>query len=420
MAADRFTLYAHRLLANTKIAEVEFTGLEYTETLSKQGALTFDLPAFSGQATDGTLEPTATSLHVDDNDLLRFGAMLWEHDLDASDAQNMRVASEGHFSYYQNGPTGPRRTIDSRQGMTYAISTGATNGTGVEITFPNASQGTPVDMFDVVADLLAHAASIAGSALPSMIGGANVGFHGIRFHGPGAATTHPEASGNLSGVTWARTYWSSDLKGIGEAITEIASSYPGFDWGVNYEWDQTTSPPTPKRYLDLYYPRRGQARSGVTLEHGGNVSLLTGNRSGAGSANQLRGIGAGTGASVLQSLQQDPSVLAAGYPFLQGKYDASDEAMQENLDARTRAWLAVTRLPVNVFSVDVVSDANYGIRLGDVGIGDTCRFIAKIAGSGYTIDDLYRVTQQHVVVGSTGLEKWELTLVQDIISTGVF
>lgn len=416
MPADLFQVYAHNLVTDAKIDEVPFTSFEVVETLNRPGSFRGGLPTFADQATDGTLLPGATALYVDNNGLLRWGAIHWEDDVDRDGSKEWSVLGEGHFSYYLDGDSGPRRTIDSRQGMTYAISTSAVNGIGVEVTFPNASQGTPVDMFDVATDLIAHAAYIAGSA--------NVGFAGIRQHGPSSATAHPSASGTLSGVTWARTYWSTDYKGIGAALMEIAQSYPGFDWAVNYAWDTTTSPYTPLRYLDLYYPRRGvnQASAGVTLEHGGNVSLVQANRTAAGLAGQLRGVGAGQGSGVLVSEQTDAASIypAARYPFLQGRYDAYDEAIQGNLDDRTTARLALTRLPVYSFTVTVVSGAQYGLRIGDVNVGDTVRLIIDPPETAYFIDGYYRIVQQRIVVEDTGLRTWELQLVDDAVSTGAF
>lgn len=414
MAADQFTVYAHDLVPNTRIDEVPFTSFEVTETLDRPGSFRGTLPTFHDAATDDILLPMATSLYVDHGGLLRWGFIQLEDDIARDEGGEWTTFGEGHFAYLLSGASGPRRTIDSRQGMTYAISTSAVNGTAVEVTFPNASQGTPVDMFDVVADLIAHAANIAGAA--------NVGFDGIRMSGPGAATAHPSATGTLSGVTWARTYWSSDQKGIGEAILEIAQSYPGFDWKVNTSWDASTSPPTARRYLDLYYPRVGQSRAGAVLEHGGNVWMMHGNRSGAGYAHQLRGIGAGDGAGVLTSVQQDPSVLypAGRYPYVVGRFDANEEAIQGNLDDRTYAHLAVTRQPVWTFTVRVVSDATAGIRLGDVNVGDTVRFIVDPPETEFMIDGWYRIVQQHIEVADTGLTNWELSLVDDAVSTSTF
>lgn len=327
-----------------------------------------------------------------------------------------RIMGENHFSYYLDGSQGPRRLMVDRRGMNYAVSTGAVNGQAVEITFPNAQQvafGPVVDQFNIVADLLRHAASIGA--------GGNVGFDAVRFHGPGVAS--PEGEGGRSGVTWAKSFWSSDLKGIGQAISEIGQSYPGFDWAVNYAWDQSTSPWTPRKYFDLYYPRRGIARSGVVLEHGGNVWLVKINRSARNMANTLYGIGASQGSATLRSTQSDPSVVApaGSYPYVSGTYSAYEEAVQANLDSRTRSRLAVTRLPVYTITVRVNSDpTGQSIRLGDVSVGDTCRFTTSVPGSGFMIDDWFRVTQQTVKVNSEGIDNWELLLSPDSVTTGIY
>lgn len=410
MAAPKFCVYATDLVTGDRRGEIPFTSYEWTEAINRPGSLRGSLPAFHDAST--LLAPGATALWVDQEGQIRWGGILWETSFDLDRQQTWDAAAEGFMSYYMDGGSGPRRTIRSRQGMTYAIATGAVNGQAVEVTFPNAAQGTPVDEFDVVADLMAHAATIAA--------GANVGFDDVRMHGPGAATAHPSASGTLSGVTWERTYWSSERQGIGKALADIAQAYPGFEWQVLYDWDSSTSPWTPRRYLDLYYPRLGQDHANIVLEHGGSVWLVRGDTNGGGLANRLTGIGAGSGAEALLADIEDASARypATDYPYLEGRYDAYEEAVQANLDARTRSRLARTRLPVDTFTVSVWPGA--GIDIGDVNLGDTVRLIIDPPATSYAVDGWFRIVQQSVKVGTEGVSEWKLSLASDDASLGVF
>ena len=132
-------------------------------------------------------------------------------------------------------------------------------------------------------------------------------------------------------------------------------------------------------------------------------------------------LGSTAGAGALGSEQIDAASIypATRFPFLVGRYDAHEEAVNANLVARTRARLARTRLPVDTFVVAVRSDVARGIRVGDVNVGDTCRFTVDPPSTDYSVDGWYRVVQQRLVGEATGLVDWRLALAPDDASTGM-
>jgi hypothetical protein len=267
-----------------------------------------------------------------------------------------------------------------------------------------------VDQFLVTADLIDHATEVAGPA--------DAGYDDVVFHGTSQSVA---AQGPLSDVSWTRTYWGYEKKGIGQAITEISQRYGGFDFSDSWEWDYSTTPPTPVSKLHLWYPRRGVGTSGIILELGTNVTMGTHTRDGTGVANPLHGVGAGSADAALRSDQVDTSLLypQSRLPYIEGTYDAHEEAIQANLDARTRSRLSRTKAPVDTFQVEVIPTQNF--RLGDIGVGDALEAVLIPPTGGWSFVGTVRIVQQSVtLVAETGLDKWVLDLALDSVSTGQF
>lgn len=266
-----------------------------------------------------------------------------------------------------------------------------------------------IDQFRVVGDLIDHAASIAGPA--------NVSYDAVIFHGP-SITIDPR--GPLSGVLYTQSYLGSENKGIGQAISEIARRFGGFDYSDSWAWDTSTSPPTPRRYLNLWYPRRGVSPSGAVLELGTNIVTVVHTRDGSMVANPLRGIGAGTGIGTLSAFVLDSSLLrpSSRYPYIEGKYDAHEENLAANLAARTRAHLSLTKLPVDTIRVDV--EETDDLKIGDVDVGDAVWTTLIRPSSGWSFVGLCRIVQQSITGTSDGLDKWTFDLALDAVSIGAF
>lgn len=385
---------AYDAVTRVKIEEIPFTTFEWEETLNRPGSMTGLLPAYHPLAIPTIVGPDVTAIYVDMNGECPWGGIVWTNELtDQADTYNYQVGGEGIWSYYKANTQGDnRRPIESTAGMTHNTAGGPT-----DVTF------TGIDPFLVVTDLMAHAAAVAGSA--------NIGFDAVRFHGPGA--------GGLSGQAWTKTWNTYDDKGIAEACEEMAQAdTTGFDFAVLYEWDTTTRPPTPRQFLDLYYPRRG-VMANLLLEAGKNISIPHALIDGTATANKLKGRGSGSGDAQLTSLQDAPAVRppTGRYPYLRGHFDITDEAIQANLDARTISRLAHVQIPRATVTVNVRADAD--MHFGDVNVGDSLPLVAQVPGSKFVLDGLFRIITQRYKQATEGPDTWTLELAPDDASTGV-
>lgn len=399
--ADIFTAFLYSfgataagVPADVRIGEIEWETLEWTETLNRPLTFAGTTPYWRPRAADLDL-PAARHVYVDVGGVLRAGGIIWATDLNAESDGLLRFQGEGFLSGGATGKKGARRTIRSRAGMTFA-----TFPTG----YPTEVFFSAVDEFRIVKDLLDHAANIAGA-------GNQFGFDAVNFYGPGG--------GGLSGQVRTRQYFSYDRKALYAIIEELSAQQPGFDFAESFAWDFATSPPTPRRYLNLYYPRRGVAASGVTLEHGINCTLQPRSTDGRAVANPLTVVGAGFGQSQLFSEAIDASYIypAGVFPYLEGQVRYQDEATQANLDRLAAAGLSAGRQGPVVVTADM--DPQADTKLGDVNVGDTCRTIGAFIGP-LDQDSWLRVVQQRIVAqAATGLTSWQLVLATADATLGI-
>lgn len=378
MASRGFTYYAFDAVSRTLRDELPLSSYEWTDTLNRPGSMAARLSRTHAKATRANLEPGATILYVDRGGLLLFGGIIWAAQSGSRDPL-VRLGGQGLFSYYRDG----RRFIRSRTGMTYATGTPP-----IEITF------TAIDAFRVVKDLIDHAATFAGT----------IGFDAVRFHGPGAA--------GISGLAKTRTYWAYELKGIGQAIEELASQSPGFDFSTSVAWDPATS--RPLHYLDLFYPRRGVASGGPTFIAGKNIELLDWTRNAAAMGNVVTATGAGQADAMLTSESADLALIGA-YPRLEKVTSYRDESLQANLDAHATADLSAAKAPIETVRARVTETVDSLLTAFDA--GDTATFQAD---DGFlNIDADYRITTKKVSVDANGHPSIEITAGDEAASLGV-
>lgn len=379
MAATRFVFYAHDPCDRTRIAEVPFTSFSYTDVLSRPGSFQATLPLYHRLASFDTLVAGGAVVYVErDGDLVWAGWLLSAEATAGPDDYEFRVSGPGLFDYWH------RRTVRSRQGMTEATGTA-----------PNEVIWTAEDQFAIVDDLVDHAASIAG--------GATIPLDGVRFRGPGAA--------GVSGITRSKTVYAYERKRIGQLVEEFAKQTDGFDFGIEYEWDSSGGGvPVPRQYLALYYPQRGLTTPSVTLEHGGNASLVRVVRDAGSLANPLTGVGAGNADAQLTVEATDPSYLApAGpYPYVEGQVEYRDWGVEYagNLTRFTNAGLSQSRAPVDTATFQLVAHGS-PTRPGDISLGDAVTATAQVRDWSWQRDDL-RVMAQGYAIGTEGLDSWEV------------
>lgn len=375
--ALRYLLYD--LVGRDFVDEAPFETFEYTEALNKPGGWSATVKIDHPKASAGNLKESATAVFVDRDKSLIFGGILWDSDAQVAENATLRVGGQGFFSYYRDD----HRFLRSRSGMVEA-----TGANALEITFTNE------DVFAIVNDLLAHAATFPG----------DVGFDDVRYFGPGV--------GGLSGVLKSQTYWAYELKNIGAAIEDLATQDPGFDFVTTVGWLAGE----PVRYLDLHYPRKGADTGGLVFEDRKNIKLVKRAVRGGKTANVITTTGAGTGDTLLTAEASALDLIAPGgrYPRLEGIRSYRDEAILANLSAHASADLSASKLPVETLEVEVIEDI--GASVTSFGLGDTAHVIAH---RGFVnVDGDYRITARTINFNAEGHPTIKVALADEAATLG--
>lgn len=390
--SDEFSYLLYNVSSGARIAEVPFTSFTWTDVLNRPGSFSAMLPWYHRHAALTYLEPGRTAVYVDQGGQIRFGGIIWTVEVDVSQGEGVRIAGEGFWSYWRH------RWIRSTQGMTYqdVASVGPT-----DVSF------TAVDQLRIVADLIAHGASIAGAA--------NVGFTSVRNNGV--------AGGALSGQVRTKKWQINERKRIAAAVEELALQQFGFDFSVGFDYDTSGTQWAPRRYLDLWYPRRGQSASGAVLNHGANVTLLRLVRDASMIANPVVGIGPGIGDAAIISEQEDASFRypAGQYPYMEDTIEYREDGQEGagNLTRLVAGRLFRTRGPVTTAKVDLVQtrdDDGPTFSYGDISLGDTTRLVAPVGQ--FDVDQFMRAVAQTVTVAGVSLKSWQMDLADDDASLG--
>lgn len=374
-----FTYYVCNLFTGEVMEEVPFTKFSYNRTLNRPGGWTAEIPYNHPKATRDILNPGAVGVYVDQNGSVRFGGLLWTAEVEFGG--NLKVGGQGFLDIARD----PRKLIRSRGGMTYATGVNPT-----EVTF------TGVDQFRIVEDLVNHATFYNFGTVVDR----------VDFHGP--------AGGGLSGVTRDRTYWTYELKPIGEAIEQLSAVINGFDFSESYTW--TAGDPdviTPR--IDLWYPRKGGAQD-LVLEQGKNLILLRQTLDATKLATRAIATGSGIGDAMLMSEAVDlaQEYPTGAYPLLQTVHSYPDVSIQETLDDHAARDLATYKYPVETLEVEILDITDS--ELGTFGEGDTFRVIAN---DGYVaVDGDYRIESMDVTISDTGFVKIGATMADEQASLG--
>lgn len=384
MPASPFTFYAYDLVARTFRAELPFSSFSFTEVRDRPGSFDAVIAVDHPKATRATLDPGATAIFVDHLGALIYGGILWTANARVPETgeATLRLAGQGFFSAYRDG----RRSIRSRSGMTYA-----TGANGFEVIF------TAVDAFRIVKDIIDHGATFPG----------DVGFDAVRFNGPGAAT----AFGNLAGSLMATTFYTYELKDIGDAIEELAAQSPGFDFAVSVAWNGSA----PARYLDLYYPRQGRVLD-LRLEVGKNVTLVDWTIDATKAANVAVATGAGTGDALKIAETFAPELIspAGPYPRLEAIRSYRDESLDAALLAHANADLSLLKMPPEPLTLDVITGRD--LDLGSFTVGDT---VHVIANRGFLdVDENQRIEARTVTINDRGKATIRVSMADEAATLG--
>lgn len=307
-----FTYLLYDLVTNVKLAEIPFADVMFSGILNGTGTFSASLNLASpkvkgalsnyGGSTNSPLQPARTAIYVDLNGELVWGGILWTVAYDGA-TQIATVAGQDFWSYFQS------RRINWN--ATYS----------------------GVDQFAIFRSLIDTAQSEPGG---------NIGIN------TGSATCGVRVS-----IAWD----SSQLIAINQAVTSLTqqTGTRGFDFAIDVAYDFSSGVGVPAKYLTLSYPRRGRSagRNGLLFDSGS--AWADGYKwpaDGAGMANVLYGIGAGSGPATaangggLRSAQAYTPAITAGYPLLEGSMNRSDITDQATLDNLTITRLAAVSFPI--------------------------------------------------------------------------
>lgn len=360
-----------------------FSAFTYNDVLNAAGGWSASLPYDHQKATPDNLSEGNTGVYVERGGQILFGGLLWT--VNGGSGKDLQVGGEGSISYYGTGRNGARRTIRSRQGMTYADTTN--DIASQEITW------TGVDQFRVVKDVFDHAANIGGDGDP--------GFTGIRFHGPGGAVSE----GTLSGVTMSRTIFGYERRSPLVFVQETAKLLDGFDFRVSCDFD-ASSPPQPRRYLDLWYPRIGGRAAAIFIQNkNATLESYTGDASGL--ANVWTEAGAGLGdARIIQEQSDSALIYPSGtFPYMEGTRSQSDGS-NANLLSLSRSGLAANKRPIKTFTMTVEDTVDS--PLGGYIPGDSA-YVSMNDGY-YQMNEEYRIISVGININDAGTARAKVGL----------
>jgi len=347
------------LLTNQILAELPFTGVNFTKQLNSIGTFTGHI-LLSGVNSNSTniinaTIPARSVVYVDRDGVLVWGGIIWERTF-SSDSQEIRITAREFESYFE------KRVITT------------TN------VFNNVDQLT-------VAQTIVNTAQ----ALPSGNIGVVVGTE-------------------TSGVLISKTYYSYELKNVFSAIQDLSKSGTGFDFNIGVAYDASDNP---TKTLRFGYPRYGKTYSSTSvsqpvIELPGNIVKYEYPEDGQGTSNYVYTIGAGSNEGKLIATTIDGTKIASGWAVLEtvANYsDQTDATLLANLGAGQIA--AVSSPPV---VIKAVIPTYVDPIFGSYEIGDDIRIRLTDDRFPNTLDTYYRLVAYNVTVGEAGPEQVTLTL----------
>jgi hypothetical protein len=208
-----------------------------------------------------------------------------------------------------------------------------------------------------------------------------------------------------SGVLVTRAYNDWEQKPLYEALLELSQAENGFDFNIDVSYDSSNNF---VKYLDLAYPRRGNAFSAgavniPVLELGGNIVEYDYPEDGGSIANTMHGVGSGTGEAKIFSTQSNAGQLVNGWPVLEQSVSLTDYTDQTLLDQITLGHLNSLLNPVVVMRV--ITEAYNDPILGSFKTGDDVRVRLTDPRFPNGLDIVRRIARFDVQPGEDGPER---------------
>jgi hypothetical protein len=386
----RYTYLAADLRTNAILAELPLNQVDFTTRLDDIGHLRGKINLFDPGANkvsnylQNATQPGRTALYVDRDGVLLWGGIVWTDRYTASTGE-LELQAMDFFSYF-----------DHRY---------------LTANVAQVSGSAAYDQFAIVQALVNWLQGV---------GGGNIGI---------------QVGSNASGVLRTITYNPYEYKLIGDAVRELAALDQGFDVAVDVAYNPSG---VPTKTLTLSYPRRGavQTSSGWMFEHevsgwystpaGIAAPDITGNvydyiwpRDASEQGLTVYAVGAGSGASTLQSQYSTPGLIDAGYPLLERVFSYKDAKTQAELNAHATADGKALSNPVALPQLHVRPDLDP--TLGTYTVGDDARVRildfrfnsgvdARNNPIGPGIDTFYRIHEINVKAGYDQPEEVILTM----------
>jgi len=360
------------LLTNQIAAELEVTGVNFTQAINSAGTfsgniLLTGLSAASNASTATT--PGRYAIYVDRNGIIVWGGIIWHREYNST-SQHLSVTAQEMESYF-----GRRRITTTT-------------------SYYNQDQLT------VVAGLISAAQAATNGNIGVQIG-------------VDPNTGQPP----LSGVTIARTYYGYEQKTVLSAIQDLAKSGTGapgsggFDFSITCGYDSLGNI---AKTLNLGYPRLGTAYNAAiptipTFEFpSGNIIEYTYPEDGSIVANTIYATGAGSNEGKLIYSASNTTLLTQGWPLLEDTVsynDIYDASVIQNL---ANGHVAAVSYPPT--TVSLIVNPSQDPVLGSYEIGDDARLRIQDDRFPNGLDAVYRISALNVTPGEAGPERATLTL----------
>ena len=357
MATYRY-LFAN-LVSNEVIAELQITGVNFTQSLNASGTLNGSIllsgVPIAANVTASTT-PGRTALYVDRDGVIVWGGIIWSRSYNSKD-QKLQISAREFESYFEH------RRISANQ------------------VYFNTDQLT-------IAQGLMNVAQAETNGNIGVVVGSET-----------------------SGVLVSRIFYNYEQKTVYQALLDLSRSDNGFDFAIKSAYD--TSGNIIKTF-ELGYPRIGEAysTSSTTIPvfefPAGNVTEYEYPEDGSLVANKIYATGAGSNEGKLIYNAVATDKLIDGWPLLESSVsynDIYDATLIQNLAAGRVAAMSYPPTTVKL----VVAPALDPV-LGSYIVGDDARLRIQDDRFPDGIDQIYRITALNVTPGETGPERATLTL----------
>lgn len=358
MATYRY-LFAD-LRTNSIIAELNMTGVSFTQTLNTAGTmqghiLLSGVNSAAANVSAATI-PARCAIYVDRDGVLVWGGIIWQREYNST-SQQLSITAQEFESYFG------RRRITTTQSFTNQ------------------------DQLLIARTLVNNMQAATGGSIGIAVGN------------------------ELSGILVNRTYYSYELKTVLSALQDLSQQTTGFDFNIQVAYDGGGNP---TKTLKLSYPQSGTRWSATNQSApvyefpAGNVVEYSYPEDGSTAANTIYVSGAGSNEGKLLVTSTDAAKITAGWPLLEDSINYSDITDQAVLTSLGSGKIAAVSYPPT--TMQIVAPPSQDPILGSYTIGDDIR--VRITDDRFPtgLDATYRLMALNVQAGEASAERVTLTL----------